>query len=98
MTAKTGPKKILIVEDDQSVMEIVFEALKSTYTIEAASSADEAYEKLKSFQPHLVLTDNDMPGITGIEMLKSLRQQQNYVTVIFLSGRTDSQFVTEALR
>ncbi len=99
MLIEKSTKKILIVEDDPSVMDVVAEALqKDQYIIEKATSADEAIEKLKQFQPHLVLTDNDMPGLTGIEMLRDLRQQQNYVTVIFLSGRTDSQFVTEALR
>ena len=99
MTVQKDQKKILIVEDDPSVMEVVVEAMKSEkYIVDTASSADEALDKLKLFQPHLVLTDNDMPGLTGIDMLKTLRQQQNYVTVIFLSGRTDAQFVTEALK
>jgi two-component system, cell cycle response regulator len=99
MTVQKDQKKILIVEDDPSVMEVVVEAMKSEkYIVDTATSADEALDKLKLFQPHLVLTDNDMPGLTGIDMLKILRQQQNYVTVIFLSGRTDAQFVTEALK
>lgn len=97
MTTQT--KKILIVEDDESVMAILSEALKAAhYEVATATSAFEAVEKLKSFRPHLVLTDNDMPEFTGIEMLRDLRQQQNYVTVIFVSARTDNQFVVEALK
>lgn len=92
-------KKILIVEDDATVMAIIEEALKDAhYYVETASSAFEAVQKLKSFQPHLVLTDNDMPEFTGIEMLRDLRQQQNYVTVIFVSARTDSQFIADTLK
>jgi len=49
------------------------------------------------FSPHVLLTDNDMPEMTGLEMLRELRRRQNYVTVIFISGRTDSQFVSDAL-
>lgn len=97
MTPQT--KKILIVEDDESVLAILSEALKAAhYEVDTATSAFEAVEKLKSFRPNLVLTDNDMPEFTGIEMLRDLRQQQNYVTVIFVSARTDNQFVVEALK
>ena len=92
-------KKILVVEDDLSVLEIVSQTLQAeNYQVKKATSADEAIEKLKSYRPHLVLTDNDMPGLSGLEMLKRLRQEQNYVTLIFLSARTDSQFVTDALK
>lgn len=95
----SSKKKILIVEDDDSILEILVEALQSEgYEVDKATSAAEAMARLKSFKPHLVLTDNDMPEITGIEMLRELRHQKNYVNVIFVSGRTDTGFVVEALR
>lgn len=99
MSGSTSDKRILIVEDDVSVLEILSEGLRNNgYTVDQATSAEIAQEKLKVFQPHLVITDNDMPGLTGIEMLRNLRKQQNYVTVIFVSGRTDTQFIAETLR
>src|SRR5690606_9490426 len=52
----------------------------------------------KRIRPHLVITDHDMPELNGLEMLKQLRLEQNYVTVIFMSGRTDSQLVAHAIR
>jgi diguanylate cyclase (GGDEF)-like protein len=92
-------KRILIVEDEQSVLDILHEALtQAGFDVRTAMLAREAVELLKSFKPHLVLTDNDMPEVTGIEMLRELRQQKNYVTVIFVSGRSDNQFVVDALR
>lgn len=92
-------KKILIVEDDNSILEILSESLgKEGYEIKKVVSASEALEAAKSFQPHLVLTDNDMPEMSGLDMLRQLRRQKNYVTVIFVSGRTDANFVVEALR
>lgn len=98
-TAPKPPKKILIVEDDSSISEILGEALgQEGYEIKKVSSASEALEEAKRFQPHLVLTDNDMPEMTGLEMLREFRHQRNYVTVIFVSGRTDTQFVVEALK
>ena len=39
-----------------------------------------------------------MPGLTGLEMLRDLRRQDNYVTVIVLSGSTDPECVVRALK
>jgi two-component system, cell cycle response regulator len=92
-------KRILIVEDDTSIIEILSESLNNEgYQIQKVLSANEALEAAKSFQPHLVLTDNDMPEMSGLDMLRELRRLRNYVTVIFVSGRTDTNFVVEALR
>ena len=92
-------KKVLIVEDDESLLDLIKQAVETEgYITETVNNAQDAMERIKTFQPHLVLTDNDMPEVTGIQMLKELRKQQNYVTVIFLSGRTDTNFVVEALK
>ncbi len=96
---KTEKKRILVVEDDIAIITILAEALtQENHEVKTTQSAHEALELVKTFRPHLVITDNDMPDMSGIEMLRHFRSQQNYVTVIFISGRTDSQFVAEALR
>ncbi len=93
------PRKILIVEDDGAVLAILEEAVKNNgYIVDTASNAREAIEKIKSFQPHLVITDNDMPELSGLDMLKDLRSSKNYVTVIFVSGRTDAQYIADTLK
>jgi len=93
------PKRILIVEDDPNSREVLVESLnRPEYAIQAASDAEEAYAKVKAWQPHLVVTDHDMPEVSGLELLKNLRQNQIYTTVIFVSGRTDSKTVAEVLR
>jgi len=92
-------KKVLIVEDDGAILSMLEEAVRQAgYETKTSTSGREALELVKTFQPQIVLTDNDMPEMTGLEMLKEFRRQKNYVTVIFISGRTDSQFVVEALR
>ncbi len=92
-------KKILIVEDDPQSLRILSSALlQAGYEIQSAISAQEALFEVNRFKPHLVLTDQDMPGITGIEMLRELRLQKNYVTVIFISGQTDPELIAQALR
>ena len=99
MASHLENQKILIVEDDSSIREVMFTALSEAgYSVELAEQAEEAEQKIKSFQPHMVLMDHDMPGLTGLELLKQLRKESNYVTVIFVSGRTDTSLVVDVLR
>ena len=92
-------KRILVVDDEPEILEFLQEALDdSGYRTETASSVDEALQQIKIFQPHLVLTDHQMPGLTGLEMLRNLRRQENYVTVIFVSANVDTERVVEAMK
>ncbi|MCC7404079.1 MAG: diguanylate cyclase [Bdellovibrionales bacterium] len=96
--AKISKKKILVVEDDQPVLEVVNEALiQAGFETAVATSAHEAFAKIGEFQPDLVLSDHDMPHMTGLDMLSQLRKNENYVSVIFISGRSDLRTVCEAL-
>lgn len=91
--------RILIVEDDENLLELMNEAISAAgYHTKMVDRAKDALEVVKSFKPHLVVTDNDMPGMTGLQMLKEFRSQKNYVSVIFVSGRTDTNYVVDALR
>ena len=92
-------KRILIVEDDENTMAVIKEALDDYgYLTAVAHTGAEALGAINMFKPHLVLTDHNMPDMTGLEMLKKLRSKENYVTVIFVSARADGEFVAQTLR
>jgi len=96
---KSRGRRILVVEDEVAIMELIRESLEGAgYEVLTANSAPEALNAIRTWKPHLVLTDQDMPGFTGLEMLRDLRSQLNYVSVIFVSGRSDVTMVTQALR
>ena len=99
MSAKAKDRRILMVEDDPTILQLLKEALgEQGYQTQTAASAQEAMQLIREFKPHLVLTDQDMPGLTGLEMLRELRTQLNYVAVIFVSGRSDTEMITQALK
>lgn len=96
---KTSDIKILVVDDDPNTLEVIAEALvQAQYQVKKANQADEALRLMQSYSPTLVLTDYEMPGLTGLEMLNELRQQDNYTTVIFVSARGESSLVAKVLR
>lgn len=91
-------KKILIVEDDPSTQEVIAESLKMAGAIvETADNAKDALEKVRFWKPQLIISDHDMPGMNGRDMLHELRGNKNYVTVIIVSGRTDTDTVVDCL-
>ncbi|MFT5207165.1 MAG: CheY-like chemotaxis protein [Candidatus Omnitrophota bacterium] len=80
-------KKVLIIDDsatDQVVMKDQLE--KRNYTIELASSGEEGLEKLKTYQPILVIVDTVLPQLNGFEVCEKIKSLPNPPKVIVITG------------
>lgn len=72
-------KHILIVDDSASVRQMVEATLKSaSYTVTAAKDGLEAFNLCKTASYDFVLTDQNMPNMDGLTLIKSLRGLGNY--------------------
>lgn len=83
-------KKILVVDDEAGIREIVqFNLENAGFEVDCASSAEEALEKLG--QEHcLILLDVMMSGMSGFRMAEVLRKEKNnHIPIIFLTAKTD---------
>lgn len=98
MGLSLSDRKILVVDDDPDSLSIISEALHwEGYSVTKVSSGPEAL-KLISVQFHdLVILDVNMPGMDGIATLQDLRRLENYVSVIFISGNSESESVVNGL-
>lgn len=88
---------ILVVDDDEDVREILAETLLAFgYRVERAASAEQAMSLVAS-QPDLrmVITDVRMPGMSGLELAASLRQQRADIKIIIMSGYFQPQPVQD---
>ncbi len=75
--------RILIVDDDPSIQRSYEKfAIMEGYNAETAKDGIEGYEKIKSFKPDLVLMDINMPGMTGLELLEKLQQEEAEMPVV----------------
>ncbi|MDR3019808.1 MAG: response regulator [Treponema sp.] len=85
-------KKILIA-DDEAVNLDFFEVMLSKlgFVVEKAENGPEVLEKVKKFHPDLIILDNIMPGMTGREIAKILKNDPNYksISIIMLSALDD---------
>lgn len=91
-------RKILAVDDDAQSLELIKKALQwEGYQIETASSGSTALQKISEWEPHLVLLDVNMPGLNGLEILAFLRNSKEYVSTLFVSGRSCTEDVVRGL-
>lgn len=81
--------KILIVEDDRELLDLVAGRLtESGYAVETAMSGPEALERVEAQQPSLVLLDVMLPGMDGLEVCRRLRASHPLLYIIMLTART----------
>ena len=81
------PSKILVVDDDSASIEAVIEVLKREgYDLSAASGGHEALRMLASEDIDVVITDEKMPDLSGIDLLKHIKDNYPYTQVIILTG------------
>ena len=87
--------KILIVDDEQDICEILsFNLANEGYTVDTAHSAEEALKKL-SPEHALVLLDVMMGGMSGYRLAEKLRKEGNAVPIIFLTAKdTENDMLT----
>lgn len=81
-------RKVMIIDDDKDLSALVSDLLEdSGYEAILAHSIDEAYEKLLTIKPDVILLDINLPDGLGFELCEELRKVSQ-VPVIFASART----------
>ncbi len=91
-TARPEPFRVLIVEDTALLAAVYTQTLQQAGMVtRQVSDPMQVMETLDDFSPELILMDINMPGASGEEVARVLRQQEIHVSVpiVFLSGETD---------
>ncbi len=91
-------RSILIVDDEESVRNMLRIHLSPNYLCATAASAEEALRLLKLNTFSIVLTDVIMPGLSGVELLREITMRYPETVVIVFSGIDRTQRVIDAIR
>jgi nitrogen regulation protein NR(I) len=91
-------QKILIVDDDKSIRYSLKRMLESSFAILTAQNGDEALQQAKMNAPDVILMDIKMPGRTGIEVLKEIRQIDPKSLVILMTAYGTTETAIEAMK
>ncbi|GEM_PF-2803469 len=80
-------ERVLVVDDDPAVREITAALVESLgYRVETAADGRDALERVKGSKVDVVLTDVSMPRMGGLDLLRALRERNDTVSVVLLSG------------
>jgi len=93
--------KILLVEDDLALLEVVRDILSDAgYEVMTATNGREGLQAFRLFHPDLILSDIMMPNMDGFELLEAVRQMEEGMLVpfIFMSARTERYDTSNARR
>jgi putative two-component system response regulator len=89
--------KILIVDDEPANLRLLGRLFRRDYTVLAAPSGEEALRLLEQHDVALLITDQRMPGMTGIELLKRTADTRPHMVRMILTGYTDVGALVEAI-
>jgi DNA-binding NtrC family response regulator len=92
--------KILVVDDEALVRDIIRKGLSQMggFSVEVAQDGPEAIEKIEKDVFDLVLTDLKMPGMDGLELLKTIKGTRPEVMVIMMTAYGSIETAVEAMR
>ena len=90
-------KKILIVDDNNVVQDVLSEFFKDRYHVQLAPNAPQALSMIVRGTPDLVLLDVKMPGLDGLSLLKSLRDTGVTMPIFLMTGYDSLQVAQDAL-
>lgn len=94
------PYTVLIVEDDSLLRELLTDIFSTYYSVISASNGEEALSMIDKNQPDIVVTDVLMPGISGIDLCKTLKADINtcHIPVVMLTACTTLEHKLEGLQ
>jgi DNA-binding NtrC family response regulator len=99
MTKKNDSFRTLIVDDNREIRTILEEYLKEEgYVAEGAGDGKEALERHGNTPYDLIITDLNMPGMTGIELIKELRKGETATEFIIITGYASLDTAIEAVK
>ena len=94
----TVTKRVLIVDDDARIVQLLTEHFKQTYTVETAMNGGEALSIVRRARPDVVVLDVMLPGMSGIHVLKELKRADPTIPVIVVTGTDSLAIANEAVR
>ncbi len=95
----TRSGRILVVDDEANARSALAELLREEgYTVEVAADGFKALPKLEEFEPDLVLTDLQMPGLDGIALMRKAHQLDPQLAVIVMTAFGEIRTAVSAMR
>jgi len=91
--------RVLVVDDNTDVLEAIADLLNAHgYSVSVSNSAENAVLQLHEVPPNVVLTDINMPGVSGIELLDKLHGDNPQIPVILMTAFAELDVAIDAIK
>lgn len=95
----TAKPLILVIDDNKDIVWLIATTLSDDYRIKTAYTAQEALESMEQQTPGLIITDIMMPDISGLELVKQLKENKftRHIPIVIVSAKITDNEQTEGL-
>jgi response regulator RpfG family c-di-GMP phosphodiesterase len=88
---------LLVVDDEPDVCDSVHDLLRKKYRVLKAKSAAEGIKLMETEEVHIIMTDQRMPQVTGVELLKKIRAGHPQAVRMLFTGYADLESIIAAI-
>ena len=91
-------ERVLVADDDSVIRELITEILSNEgYKVTSVNNGNDAVESILVNDHDLVILDINMPKMNGVEAVKEIREQDENVYILLISGEAETEEIKEAL-
>lgn len=92
--------RVLVADDSSTMRKIILRSLEAVGVTDSTEAQDgtEAVQLFRSGEFDVVLTDWNMPGKTGLEVVQEIRRQDAHVPIIMVTTEVEKQRMTQAVQ
>jgi DNA-binding NtrC family response regulator len=94
----TPRRRLLVVDDEPLILEVLTEHFKSDYEVETALNGADALGAILRSRPDVVMLDINMPRMNGVQVLKDIKQIDDTIAVIMVTANEQVAMAADALR
>jgi DNA-binding NtrC family response regulator len=91
-------RRILLVDDEQDILDILHEHFAKECDVETAADGMTALAIVRARRPDVIFLDINMPGINGVDVLKSVKELDATIPVLMITANADNALAAEAIK
>lgn len=98
MSEEKHPYNILFIEDEKEIRDNYIRYLKRHFLdVYEAEDGEDGYTKYKQEKPEIIILDINLPKLSGLELLRKIRETDQATKVIMLTAHSDTKYLLEAV-
>ena len=91
-------RRILLVDDEQDILDLLHEHFAKECDVETAADGMTALAIVRARRPDVIFLDINMPGINGVDVLKSVKEIDATIPVLMVTANADNALAAEAIK